>query len=248
MRKILVLALLVLAPLVASAQDGRKYAILSLVGDKLTVVQREMTTGSNLDTNRRTEVPLPDASIDRAVVLAVDEALRRANPSGPAPVLLASRRAALYDAGSLGREGMTQIINTVKPMAANAGATHLLLVTKYRGRAMLRLRDGYVGTGFLEGVGFYVDHGSMMRDIDVNEAESGFIAPYSYLMISLVDLASGRLIAQERVLGSNAATPPRERNIGHAWHRLSDTEKVARLTEVIREETTRAVPLVLAAR
>lgn len=248
MRKLFILAFLVLVSAAASAQDGRKYAILSLVGDKLTVVQREMTTGSNLDLNRRTEVPLPDASIDRAVVFAVEDALKRGSPSGPAPVLLASRRAALYDAGLLGASGIQQIVMTVKPMVGNTGVTHLLLVTKLRHRAMLRIADGYVGTGFLEGVGFYVDQGSMVRDIDLNEAESGFIAPYSYLMISLVELSSGRVIAQERMLGSRAATTPRERNVGYAWHRLSDQEKVTRLTEVIRDEMARAVPVVLAAR
>ena len=247
MRKLIAFGLLALASLAASAQDGRRYAVLSLVGDKLTVVTREMTTGSHLDSNRRTEVDLPDATIDRAVLLAADEALRRANP-GSAPMLLSSRRAALYDAGTLGDSGLQQIVGTVKSMVGDK-ATHLVLVTKYRHRAMLRLRDGHVGAGFLEGVGFYLDHGSMQRRPDViNDSEAGFIAPYGYLMVSLVELSSGRVLAQQRVLASNVATPSGERNIGGAWQRLSDQEKVARLTEVLRSETARAVPMVLAAR
>lgn len=248
MHRILAIALLTLVSLAAAAQDGRKYAVLSLVGDKLTVVQRELTTGSHLDQNRRTEVALPDASIDRAVLMAADEALRRANP-GSSPVLLASRRAALYDAGMLGQSGLQQIVNTVKSMTGDTGATHLLLVTKFRHRAMLRMDDGHVGAGFLEGVGFYVDHGSMQRRPDViNDAEAGFIAPYGYLMVSLIELSSGRVLAQQRVLASDVATPSGERNIGSAWQRLTDQEKVARLTQVLREETARAVPLVVAGR
>lgn len=247
MRQFLALAVLALASLGAFAQDGRRYAVLSLVGDKLTVVQREMATGSHIDQNRRTEVALPDASIDRAVTLAVDEALRRASP-GSTPVLLASRRAALYDAGALGDEGVRQVVMTVKPMLAGTGATHLVLVTKYRHRALVRIRDGHVGSGFLEGVGFYVDHGSMSRGNDVNDAEAGFIAPYGYLMISLVELASGRVAARERVVAAKAAVSTRERNVGYAWTRLTDAEKVERLTEVLREETSRVVPQVLAAR
>lgn len=251
MRRLLAVALLLLVPLAAAAQDSRKYAVLSLVGDKLLIVQREMSTGSRLDRNERTVVELPDNSIDRAVTLAVDEALRRASP-GSQPVLLHSRRADLYEASYQSmdrRDGVARVYAAVKPIVEKSGATHLVLVTKHRHRAMLRLRDGHVGSGFLEGVGFYVDHGSMARSVDTNDAEAGFIAPFSYVLISVVDLKTGQIVSQHNALGSNAAAPrPWERNVGNAWQRLDEQEKVARLTEVIREEIARAVPTVLAQR
>ena len=252
MRRLIALfVVLVVTPLAASAQDSRKYAVLSLVGDKLLIVQREMSTGSRLDRNDRTVVELPDNSIDRAVTLAVDDALRRANPASQ-PVLLHSRRAELYDASYQSmdrRDGVARVYAAVKPIVEKTGATHLVLVTKHRHRAMLRLRDGHVGSGFLEGVGFYVDHGSMARGVDTNDAEAGFIAPFSYMMISLIDLRTGQILSQQHAIGSNAAAPrPWERNVGNAWQRLDEKEKVARLTEVIREETARAVPVMLAKR
>lgn len=251
MRRLLAVALLLIVPLAASAQDSRRYAVLSLVGDKLLIVQREMSTGSRLDRNERTVVELPDNSIDRAVTLAVDDALRRANP-GSQPILLHSRRADLYEASFQSmdrRDGVARVYAAVKPIVEKSGATHMVLVTKHRSRAMLRLRDGHVGSGFLEGIGFYVDHGSMARGVDTNDAEAGFIAPFSYVMISLIDLKSGQVISQQHAIGSNAASPnPWERNVGNAWQRLDEKEKVARLTEVIREEMARAVPGVLAQR
>ena len=251
MRRLLAVALLLLVPLAAAAQDSRKYAVLSLVGDKLLIVQREMSTGSRLDRNERTVVELPDNSIDRAVTLAVDEALRRANP-GSQPVLLHSRRADLYEASYQSmdrRDGVARVYAAVKPIVEKSGATHLVLVTKHRHRAMLRVRDGHVGSGFLEGVGFYVDHGSMARSVDTNDAEAGFIAPFSYVLISIVDLKTGQIVSQHNALGSNAAAPgPWERNVGNAWQRLDEQQKVARLTEVIRDEMARAVPTVLAQR
>ena len=251
MRRLLAIALVCLAPLAAPAQDSRKYAVLSLVGDKLLIVQRELSTGSRLDRNDRTLVELPDNSIDRAVTLAVDDALRRANP-GSQPILLHSRRADLYEASYQSmdrRDGVARVYAAVKPIVEKTGATHLVLITKHRHRAMLRLRDGHVGTGYLEGVGFYVDHGSMARGVDTNDAEAGFIAPFTYMMISLVDLKSGQVVSQQHVVGSNAAAPrPWERNVGNAWNRLDEQEKVARLTAVIREEAARAVPVVVAQR
>ena len=251
MRHLVAAVLLLIAPLAASAQDARKYAVLSLVGDKLLIVQREMSTGSRLDRNERLVVELPDNSIDRAVTIAIDDALRRADP-GSRPILLSSQRADLYDASYRSMDqgdGVARVYAAIKPIVERTDATHLILVTKHRHRAMLRLRDGHVGSGFLEGVGFYVDHGSMTRSVDTNDAEAGFIAPFSYMRISLIDLKTGRVVGQEYVIGSNAATPnPRERNVGNAWQRLTDSEKVARLTEVIREEASRAVPLVVARR
>jgi hypothetical protein len=251
MRRLIAIALVLIAPLAASAQDSRKYAVLSLVGDKLLIVQREMATGSRLDKNDRTVVELPDNSIDRAVTLAVDDALRRANP-GSQPILLHSRRADLYEASYQSmdrRDGVARVYAAVKPIVEKTGATHLVLVTKHRHRAMLRLRDGHVGSGFLEGVGFYVDHGTMARGVDTNDAEAGFIAPFTYMMISLIDMKTGQVVSQQHVIGSNAAAPrPWERNVGNAWHRLNEQEKVARLTEVIREEAARAVPMVVAQR
>ena len=252
MRRLIALFLLsLLAPLAATAQDSRKYAVLSLVGDKLLNVTREMSTGSRLDKNDRAFVELPDNSIDRAVTIAVDDALCRANP-GSQPILLHSRRADLYEASFQSmdrRDGVARVYAAVKPIVEKTGATHLVLVTKHRNRAMLRLRDGHVGSGFLEGVGFYVDHGTMARGVDTNDAEAGFIAPFSYMMISLVDLKTGQIVSQQHVIGSNAAAPrPRERNVGNAWQRLDEKEKVARLTEVIRDEASRAVPMVVAHR
>jgi hypothetical protein len=112
---------------------------------------------------------------------------------------------------------------------------------------MLRLRDGNVGSGWLDGVGFYVDHGSLARTMDPNEAEKGFIAPFTYLKVSLIDVASGRIVAEERAIGSSAAGTG-GRNVGNAWNALTDQQKVERLTQVIREEAARVVPMVVAQR
>ena len=55
--KTLLTALLLLAlPLGAAAQ--RHYAILSLVGDELVIVQRDFETGSRLDTNARQAIQM----------------------------------------------------------------------------------------------------------------------------------------------------------------------------------------------
>ena len=248
MKKLLAAVLLLAVPAAAMAQ--RHYAILSLVGDEVMIVQRELQTGSRLDTNDRRAIQMPDAAVDRMVVLAVDDAVKRAEPSAKT-TLLVSRRQALYDAVARAQPNGTEaMFQAVRPVVDSAkGATHIILVTKLRHPAMLRLRDGHVGSGTLEGVGFYLDRGGLMleRQWDTSDAERGFIAPYAYVRVSLVDLASGKVVAEERVIGSKAHTQG-EAMMGEAWASLSAQEKDRRLQEVIREETARVTPRVLAAR
>lgn len=248
--RILALALLVLALPVGALAQARQYAILSLVGDELTIVSREMTTGSRIDKNSELKVPLGRASLDRAMLLAVDEAVRRAEPAAQ-PILLAPRDPRLYAAAtkSLDGGGTAAVFEAVRPVLAGTKATHLILVTKHRHRAMLRLKDGHVGTGFLQGLGFYLDHGSGTKGSSVNMADSerGFISPYTYFNVAVIDVASGRILSEQYVVGSNAHGVV-SGTIGNAWEALSDEEKDTQITRLIKEEAARVVPKVLATR
>ena len=248
MKTLLSAFLLLALPLAATAQ--RHYAILSLVGDEMVIVQRDLETGSRLDTNARQAVQMPDSSIDRAVVIAVEDGIRKAEP-GARTTLLVSRRQSVYDsvARALDRGGSTSAaFEAVRPVVASAkGATHLILVTKYKAQTRVRIPTGTVGHGNLEGVGFYVDHGSFSRAPYISDAERGVLSPYAYMRVSLVDLASGRVVAEERVLASNGHTVE-VGTIGDAWQALSAQEKERRLQQVLREETTRVVPIVIAGR
>jgi hypothetical protein len=235
------------AALAVHAADSRRYAVLSLVGDRILVVEREMSTGSRLDKNHRTFVDVPDHTLDKSMLLAIDDAIRRKDP-GAITILLTPKDAALYAAAAreLDGSGNTQrIYESVKPMLRGTNATHLVLVTKQRHAARLQLRDGMVGSGYLEGLGFYVDYGTLARTVDTNEAERGFIAPFTYVNVALIDVASGKVVAEERATGSAPYTTP-SINIGNAWGALTPQEKADRLAEVMRIEADRVVPLLLA--
>ena len=249
MRTLVALILALALPLGAAAQQ-RQYAILSLVGDELTIVHREMTTGTRIEKNTEVKVPLGSASLDRAMLLAVDEAVRRADP-GAKPILLAPRDPRLFDAAmrSLDAGGIPAIYEAVRPVVVKANATHLILVTKHRHRAMLKMRDGHVGSGWLTGLGFYLDQGSDTRgsSISMTDAERGFIAPYTYFNVALVEIASGKVLAQQYVIGSNANGVV-SGTIGNAWRALSDEEKDAQITALLKQEAARIVPQVLAQR
>jgi hypothetical protein len=235
------------AALSVHAADSRRYAVLSLVGDRILVVEREMSTGSRLDRNHRIFVDVPDQTLDKSMLLAIDDAIRQKDP-GAITILLTPNDPALYAAAAreLDGTGNTQrIYESVKSILVGTNATHLVLVTKQRHAAKLKLRDGMVGTGYLEGLGFYVDYGTFARAVDTNEAERGFIAPFTYVNVALIEVKTGKVISEERVTGSAPYTTP-SINIGNAWGALTPQEKADRLADVMRSEADRVVPQLLA--
>ena len=230
------------------ASETRRYAVLSLVGDQLLIVKYVVGTGSRLDRNERQFVALDDPAIDHAAVLAVDEALRRLDPAAK-PVLLSAREPALFtaqaqaldDDGDVGR-----LLEPIRRVMGEGDATHLILVTKYRHAAALRLERGHVGSGFLEGVGFYIDPAMMVKRSDTGERARGFLAPFAYFRISLIDLAGGRVIKEERVIASTSHSAAHSES-GGPWEALSAQDKVRVLQGLIRRETARVIPALIGA-
>ena len=244
MRRLLAALALFLAAGVAGAQDGRRIAVLSLVGDQLVVVQRELTTGTRIDRNTRTLVPLGSSALDNAMVLAVEREIQRVDPSAQT-VLLAARRPELYAIQSRGLEeqaAFKSLVEAVREVAARANATHLVLVTKHRSRARLEVSDGALGDGLLEGLGFYVDPTRKMDHLTGGERSEGFIAPYAYFLVTLVDLKTGAVLSQRPAMESASAA---SQKVLTPWQALSADQKAEMLEKLIRLGVNRTVPEVV---
>jgi hypothetical protein len=240
MRALLIGLLLVLG-LGAAAAEPRKYAVLSLIGDGFLLVNHAMQTGSHLDRNKQEFVELPDPVIDDTAVLAIERAVHAAQPDAKV-VLLGARDPALFAAQrkSLEEAGATQgIVASLREAASGTHATHLILVTKLRHEAMLKKQHTYTGSGKLEGVGFYMDsttHG--------NRPGRGFLAPFAYFKVMLVDLGTGATLAEEDVIASTTRSAGRGDSL-HPWDALGPGEKVRVLQSLIRAEIARVTPELL---
>ncbi len=122
-----------------------------------------------------------------------------------------------------------------------AGATHLLLVSKYRSDALLKAKHGSIGNGKLEGLGFYLDYDKKMRRSDTGESGRGFIAPYAYYRVSLIDLSTGKVLKHHEVRASRAVSVARNEDSFDPWEALSASRKLEMLLRFIRTETPGAV-------
>ncbi len=244
MLRIAITLLCSLFALTAAAAD-RRYAVLSLIGDEMLVVGAQATTGQRLDRNARTFVRLDDPIIDKTVLLAANEALKSA--TGSDPVLLFARERPLYATQQRlmnEGQGMVNLLGHIRPLVQGSGATHLVLFTKARREARMQLSDTALGTGTVEGVGFYVDPYTEVVIREKQQNAVGFVAAFAYFDVALVDLAQGAIVGEQRVTGSRTMAAPNA-VATEVWSGISGAEKMRMLQGIIKQEVARTVPALL---
>ncbi len=245
MRNAIFALALLLAALAAPAAD-RKYVILSLVGDRLMIVEHQITTGTRQDSNLRQYVDLATPALDNAALIAIEGAVKKAQPGATTVLLAVRERTALRaQEKALETDGSTrEIIESLAPTLAAASATHLILVTKERHETMIPLLHGHTGSGYLEGMGFYIDRTRRLTDSRTGERYVGYLAPFAYFRVSMVDLASPAAVKEERVYASfikgNTETL-------HPWDSMTAEQKVNALQGLLARESARVVPALLPA-
>jgi hypothetical protein len=236
----LFLVLLLLASTAAGAAE-RHFAVLSLIGDKLLVVQYYPNEGFRNDSSLQALVSLDDNSLDKTALQAVDQALKQVAPTDR-PVLLVARDTSLYEKQSeLLRSGQSSkaLLPSIGPLLRGSGATHLILLTKLRSEARVQsVKDIALGSGMLEGLGFYVDTGRPAPNAATGVPAAAVLGPFAYMRFELIDLGNNEVVREEKVVASRAYTA----ESGNAWSTLSNSEKIAALQDIIRRETAKTVP------
>jgi len=208
-----------------AAAPARTWAIVSLIGDEFSVVSRRAEVGTRLDPNERTALPVPD------------QLVLRARPG--TPVL----RALIRDPRLFGLQDKlwTESAEShdmriaLRDTLVKAGATDLLLVTKHRGTPSFAITTGrFTRPGSISGIGFYIDTETTLYRSSTKLGGEGFLAPYAYLAISSIDLATMRVVKTRYALETMTRMPAEIGVTSHAWDALTGKQKVDALDHVIR--------------
>jgi hypothetical protein len=240
----LIAILLVAAAMPSAGQEPRTIAVLSMIGDSLTILRNEERIGSNLDRSRRSRLDLDTATLDHSTLLAASREIKKVEPATKT-VLLGARSKELFAAQSRSLDdnaGITRLLDMVRPFVSPANATHLMLVTKHRSDARTRLANSVVGDGMIEGLGFYVDPNMDLVIRETGERFVGFFSPFTYFLVSLVDLKDGKVLAQHPVTSSRVVGTGKSET---AWQALTAGEKVKMLQDMVGQGLAEAVPRVL---
>jgi hypothetical protein len=245
-----VAGLLALLFSVVLAHSGRaapvqKVAVVAAFGDALSIVTYEPVTGSHLPSNKTQTIAVGDRSFDAGAANAAADALRKASPGWqPYAVMIDAINGANVD--SLRKGTRYQLPEEPVRALVQDGVTHIVLITRLRAPAALKVELGTVGTGTLQGIGFYIDRTMLMRRTDTTEISAGFLAPFAYLEFVLVELATGEIVRAARAT-ETTSFPAARGDTGHPWDALDAKQKLAALNTQILAAIDKAVATLAAA-
>jgi hypothetical protein len=224
------------------------FALLSLVGDRFNVVFRREEIGSHLDPNDRREFAVADATLDDIAVAAAEDVLKRLKPVSPVlrfsirdPRLFALQDELLVDSGDSHamREALGKLLR-------EHAVSRLVLITKWRDDAQFKLYNGLTGTGKISGLGFYVDSSMRLTQLNSGESTHGFLGPYAFISVTVVDAASLAPIRTVPAREGEMKLPLNDTGAVRAWDALAPAGKVDALERVLRRAVTTATAAALA--
>lgn len=230
-----------------AAKPDSIYAVVSLVGDRLLILNHAMRTGSHLERNERMLLELNDTALNDMLADAVYDALEARLPD--ARVTIATLRdPALWAAHNRLVEGgasTQELLVAMAPYLDRLPAARLVLVTKVRHDALFEVDGSHVGGGKAEGIGFYVDRYMGMRREGYTDQVRGFLGAFAYFRVSLIDLRT-RKVLREQVAAGSLARWPKGPGSDHPWDTMSAAEKVEALKKLMHDEAMRAVAQLVA--
>jgi len=223
----------------AMAADPPRYAVVAAMGDRVDVVAAQEQTGTRLNRNLQASFTVGGNLLDRTVLFAAKQALDYRKPGSKVSLHVVSAPELVEHPYRFYNGSKAVIPDDIGATLRQEGATHLLLVTKYRDAAKLKFANGIGGVGDLEGLGFYVDR---MTPTQVGTQSShGYLAPFVYLRVALIDLQTTDVLAQKWTTASRTMSAPNASENSHPWDVLSNADKVKGLASMAEKEIGRMV-------
>lgn len=224
---------------VSNAGVTRTIVVLPMIGRDIDIVTYRGSTGSNVKTHRQ-RVPLKDSVFDDAAVLAAKNALEAANKSNT--VLMLKPSQVIYETqASLVNGQLLNLPIDLEAVLKAQNATHLLLIVKSRHDAAFQLTNKQVGDGWLEGLGYYVDHDLSLINTETKNASLGFLGSYAYFKVVLADLSSGKVVKEVSVKKTVVNIRGDKVDEIHPWNALSSKEKVDIFVRLVQAGIQEAV-------
>ncbi len=232
----------------ASPPPPMTFAVLSLVGDQFTVVTRRDEVGSRLDQNSRRSYPIDSPVLDEYALDAAEKTIGKLKP-GVAVVRFSIRDPRLFELQDklLSDSGASHgLREALAKLAREHQASRLVIVTKWRDEAQFKTRTHQTGAGRISGLGFYLDPNARMERLESGEETFGFLAPYAYVNVALLDVATMAVIRSAPVRESVMSLPVASKGVVLAWDALTVEQKMTALERNVRSAVETGTTAVLA--
>lgn len=240
---------LVLAGASQAQAAPRSYAVMSLIGNSISLSQFKPETGSRLEDDGRSIFPIQDTVFDNAAVQSANSIIKKLEPGAQTHMMLTQDQG-LYKA----QNDMFESVGAnkdnrefLKSLLKARGVTHLVLITKYRAEAEFKLVDSYTGHGRVEGLGFYIDDTLETRDTGTLNTANGIIAPFAYVKLRLIDATTLDVIREKYVRESQVvANASATANGRYTWDILTGKQKIDYIEHLLTKAMDDTVPQLLA--
>jgi hypothetical protein len=240
-RMFMALAAAILALPAAAQETKRSYAVLSEIAREVQVTIFQEATGTRLGNNIVQRLPIAAGALDKVALVSAKTALGKADAGAPV-WLIAPLDTDLFEWQLPFVEGTkVKLPDDLAAEMAQRGTTHLLLFTRLRDAANLRSVNARLGTGQLEGIGFYVDKQTEIKNVDTLVNSVGFIAPYMYVRATLVDARTGTVLKMRRIAEGDVIAAARPDQSGDPWNVMTPNDKVRHLGTMIDRQVADAV-------
>ncbi len=226
----------------AWAAAPTSYAVLSLVGDKIDIVTYQPQIGSNLDSNTHMPLAFPSDEFDTVALRTVNRAIRANAPGLPVALLAASTAETFTGQAAMFSGDHVTLPAEMDAAVHREGATTLVLITKHRGEARLHVYQGYIGSGKIDGLGFYVDTDTRLQVHETGERAVGFLAPFVYIDVWLIDVATGTVTRRTSIASGQVISTAQNADGVHPWDAISTEEKVATLKTMLTDDLAAIIP------
>lgn len=244
MGKLIAFAFIILYSTFALGTEVKSVTLLSLLGDNINVVSFRPETGSHLDQNRRYFLHAGEGTIGTLITSVASFAITSSNALTGFQVKGLTYSAIGETAPWIDGGKFNPPPNLLAAIT-KSDASHLLIFVPHRAPSMLKVKRGSIGSGHLEGIGFYVDRETKMRRSDTGEIGIGFIAPYAYIKLILVNVASGDVEREQIISASSTFSVARNSDSFDPWEALDTKQKVAAIQRLLRNELTKVLPTML---
>jgi hypothetical protein len=233
----------------AQKSASQSYALMSLIGDSLSLVNyggAGATPGSKVEQNVHQDTPVKESTFDTMVLTTAAEAVGRLQPDAPREIL-STRNAAMFrlqDQIFVNNDASRAVRNSLKGLLKDYNSTRLIIVTKHRDPVQLPLQSGAYGVGALDGLGFYIDNTVKLADPTTGKVGWGVIGAYVFVNLRLVDAKTLEVI-RELPIASTREVPRTGAQKDMTWEKMSDVDKVKFVQGMITEAINDAMPKLL---
>ena len=229
----------------AKAASARRYAVVSLLGDQITLVYAAAVTGSNLDRNRHRELPDSTGSLDSAALAATGRAIEQAQRGAQVSLLAVPPSAAHQQGERFVQGNEISLPDGLVNALDQAAATHVVLLTKLRAPAHIPLRDSAVGVGQLQGLGYYVDRNIGIRTVETGNTGDGMLVAYAYVQLTLADAKTGQVLRRQAVRATQVHPVAGKPETSDPWDLLDAPQKAERLRRLLEGQLAREIPTLI---